>query len=210
MRWALLLLVACSAPNPGVGDAAMGVIEVERGEQLCVALGEGVVAAGSSNDRLRLWGLPGGEPLAEVRAHRRGVTCVGLDPAGRVVTGGPDRHLRLFKADLEPAWEATGWERPLAVVGFTPDGGVVGVSQAGELRGFDASGALRLERDGPAGGGIMALALSADGGHLAWAADGGTRARTSPSLSPAAGPAPSTPARTSTGRAPPTPRCSSP
>ena len=167
---AALLLVACGAtPAPAPGPAR--VLTLERGDQLCVALAGDALAAGASNDRLRVWSAPDAAPL-EVRAHRRGVTCVALGPGGRLATGGPDRYVRAWHPDGTLAWEDRGVARPLAAVGLH-QGRVVGVSMAGELITYGADGARELERPGPAQRGVMAVALSVDGARMAWAADGG-------------------------------------
>lgn len=171
---AALLLVACGAtPTAGPidGPAPEEVLTLKRGDQLCVALAGDALAAGASNDRLRVWSSPDAAPL-EVVAHRRGVTCVALAADGRLATGGPDRYVRAWHADGTLAWEDRGVSRPLAAVGFHGDR-VVGVSMAGELITYGADGARELERPGPAQRGVMAVALSDDGARMAWAADGG-------------------------------------
>ncbi|MEE8468385.1 MAG: hypothetical protein V3T22_08020 [Planctomycetota bacterium] len=160
-------------------------MEVERGQLLCVSLGppesesgaEQLVAAGSSNDRLRLWTVADGTLVGETRAHRRGITCVAFAPDGsRLASGGPDRTLRIWSVpQLEPLAVLRGPERPVHLVAWSPDGRrVVAASLGGEFAVWDAgSGELLHSRAGPAQRGVSALAITRDGTRVAWAGDGG-------------------------------------
>jgi len=176
----LLLTLAACAPRAEMGVPRLEwQLALERGDALAVAFDPtgATLAASSSNDRLRLFAAASGEPLAEGRAHRRGITALAFDPLGeRLASGGPDRTLVLWRREgLAVERVLEGCERPPLEIGWSAGGErVVAVTMAGALHAWEAaSGAPTFERDGPAQRGVMALALSADGARFAWAADGG-------------------------------------
>ncbi|MDA1266676.1 MAG: hypothetical protein O2816_16470, partial [Planctomycetota bacterium] len=126
-----LLGAACAPRALPLPPADLHVVAVERGELLCVAAGRGDVVLGSSNDRVRRWSLPGEQLEGEGQGHRRGVTCIAQGSRGRVISGGPDRSVRVWSAELEQELELRGPTRPLACVGLRPDGAAVAASMAG-------------------------------------------------------------------------------
>lgn len=135
------------------------------------------IAGVSADDRLRIWDAFIDAPPAELRGHRRGVTCLAFDADGaRVVTGGPDRTVRLWRcAPAQPERTLRGdLQRPPVSVAWSADGArAIAVTSAAEVRVWDAAGgAAVLARPGPRQG-PLALVLDAHGERFAWAAGGG-------------------------------------
>ena len=176
-----LLIAGCSGdPPPGLpGPGLAWVVGADRGVVLDVDArpGEGLVSSGTSNDRLRLLDPADGHLVEEATGHRRGITAVRFSPDGeQLVTTGPDRTVRLWSASpLEEVGIFEGVERPPIDAALDlQESRVVAVTLSGAVHAWSLeSGEEVYRRDGPAQGGVMAVALSPEGTRLAWAEDGG-------------------------------------
>jgi hypothetical protein len=61
-----------------------------------------VLASGSRDNTVRLWGLPEGQPLATLKGHTSIVRCLAFSPDGRVLaSGSSDKTVRLWGL---PTW----------------------------------------------------------------------------------------------------------
>ncbi len=151
--------------------------EAERGEALCVAVSEskGLLAAGYSNDRLRLFSLETGELVSESKGHRRGVTCIAFRADGeRIASAGPDRTVRVWSVDpLIEERVLTGAGEPLARVSWNGHR-VVAVTIGAAIVAWDEGQEQpSFFKPGPVQRGVSNLDLSMNGQTLAWSADGG-------------------------------------
>jgi hypothetical protein len=179
----IALLVSSCREGPGNDPTAESVLrvqyEAERGETLCVALCEeqGLLAAGFSNDRLRVFSTEDGALLEEARGHRRGITCLAFAPDGtRLVSAGPDRTVRIWSTrPLAQEQLLTGAHEPLARVAWLGDGqAVLAVTVGGAMYSWSVADGQRLFfKPGPVQRGVSNLDLSRHGAVFAWAADGG-------------------------------------
>jgi WD40 repeat protein len=73
---------------------------------MSLAVGDGLLAAGGGDGRLRLWSWPAGEPLGpDIAAHEGGINTVAtlhLDGHAAVVTGGRDGAVRVWRPGATP------------------------------------------------------------------------------------------------------------
>jgi len=179
-----LFVLACTGNDDLSRDRPEGPIklleyEAERGQALCVAISEsaGRLAAGFSNDRVRLFSTEDGALVGEARGHRRGVTCLAFAPDGsQLVSAGPDRTVRVWATEpLSEQQVLEGAHEPLARVAFGPEGGsVLAVTVGGAIYSWSLpSGEPLLSKPGPVQRGVSNLDLSRHGSVLAWASDGG-------------------------------------
>ena len=128
---------------------------------------------------LRLWGLPGGEPVRTLAGHTSHVSCLGITPDGTLLaSGGYDNTVRLWRLPSgEPAGVLTGHTETVLSMAVTPDGKLLASG------GFDnvvrlwhlPSGAVAGELAGHTSR-VECLTVSPDGQLLAsGAADGYVR-----------------------------------
>ncbi len=184
-RFLLLLgMLACSCQQGPDNDAPAEPIlrmqyEAERGEALCVALceEESLLAAGFSNDRLRVFSTEDGTLQDEAIGHRRGITCVAFSPEGHhLVSAGPDRTVRIWTTrPLAEERVLEGAHEPLSRVAWRADGQAVqAVTVGGAMYAWSMPDGERLFfKPGPVQRGVSNLDLSRHGAVFAWAADGG-------------------------------------
>jgi cytochrome c len=149
---------------PREGTAPRRVLEGHEGPIAALALSpDGTLLASASWDgTLRLWPLAGGAARS-VEGHRGPVNAVAFLPDGRLVSAGYDGVLRIFAQDGAPRLVELGL--PLNAIRMT--GGEIAVAGAdGALR-FVSPDGDRIEKLDLSEFPLVALAVSADGAHLA-------------------------------------------
>ncbi|HSA23726.1 MAG TPA: protein kinase, partial [Myxococcota bacterium] len=83
-----------------------------------------LLASVSFDHHVRLWGLPEGQPLADLEAHQNYVGGVDFSPDGRLlVTGSEDHSVALWRLPLQtPARVAHGHADQVFALAVSPDG----------------------------------------------------------------------------------------
>ena len=92
---------------------------------LCVSSEGDVLASGSDEGTVRLWHLPDGEPMKELKGrHIGGVTSIAMSMDGKTLaTGSWDRTVRLWRLpDGEPLATLEGHNKVVRTLAISPDG----------------------------------------------------------------------------------------
>ena len=116
--------VAVSATT---GSVAPRRRQMDSAMSLAVAPTGSLLASGSWEKTVRVWRLPGGECVATLRGHKRGVTSLAMTPDGSLLASGSwDDTIRLWRLP-EGEWDATlrGHESAVTSLAITPDGSLL-------------------------------------------------------------------------------------
>lgn len=123
------------------------------------------IASAGSDGAVRVWELPGGEPVQTLQGSAKWLRGVAFGPGGRVATAGGDRVVRVWDATTGKETNTLiGHPRAVGAVAFSPDGTRI-ASAGGDARVWDPSAGqeARVLLRGPNAVGIDGVAFSPDG-----------------------------------------------
>ena len=94
------------------------------------------LAAGGRDGVLRVWEIPGGDPLQELQAHQKNISSLAYSPDGsKLATGGYDAVARLWDTtSYQNLGEMIGGTFAVPAIAFTPDGNSLAIVNGNVIR----------------------------------------------------------------------------
>ena len=130
-----------SSPLQAMAGDSLGVIQGHEFPVDCVvALADGRVVSGSSDNTLRVWNPDTGECLQVLQGHECSVMCVVALADGRVVSGSRDRTLRLWDVYSGQCLGRAAMRSPVMGIPIANPNHIVACDEAGRFRTFSLRG----------------------------------------------------------------------